>query len=343
MAPRAHLVGVVGAAVAIAVTALNPVIAASRSRGEAASSAAQTDTGPVAAASPPTLPEISLPQPGLAGAPTTTETALSSAVPAPMSMPAGASIDEFRSLAAGVIGPTDDVVADLSVFVPTPHGIPSPSDTSITEFSVHIYPYSGGGYSTASITFTSSATPSDLLTFYETTLTAAGHRQTGDTVDNDDLASIRTLTFANPGSLYDYAEIEVSIQDYESETDTDTVRLDITDSATADMLAPFTDWTAGMPIPDGGGLSDAGITVMSTFSSSVSLSANYEYPDFSPTDLEREFEANLPGGGYSLDPDDVEGLTQLAGTDVIYATVYFYDAFPAGATVDLTVTFELGP
>lgn len=304
------------------------------------------DIAPVTASAAvpvPTLPVISLPIPGVdppaeVSAPTQSpEASMASAT-------AEASLAEFSALAPTVVGPTGDIVAGLSLFVPVPDGIHSPTDATITAFSVDIYPYALGGYYAASVTFTSSANGADLLTFYETTLTAAGLLQTGDTASNDDLAASRTLTFAVPDSAQGTAEIEVSVRNPRSPTMVDTVRLGITDLATSDMLAPFSEWTAGMPLPAGGELSEAGFVVSNDFGLSLSLRSRYDYLNTTAGELETEFEANLPSGGYSLAAADVEdGLTELAGTDLIFATVSFSEGFRADASVNVSAAFELGP
>lgn len=290
----------------------------------------------------PTLPVISLPLPGVdppgdTNAPSQPpEAALATVAP-------GASVDEFSALASTVVGPTGDVVADLSSFVPMPEGIQSPPDATITAFSVNIYPYALGGYYNASVTFTSSANAADLLTFYETTLTAGDLLQIGDTASNDDLAASRTLTFAVPDSAQGTAEIEVSVRSPRSPTMVDTVRLGVTDLATSDMLTPFSEWTAGMPLPAGGELSEAGFVVSNDFGLSLSLRSRYDYLDTTAGDLETEFEANLPSGRYSLAPADAEdGLTELAGTDLIFATVSFSEGYRADASVNVSAAFELG-
>lgn len=325
--------------------AVVPFAAASPSGDAAGSRLGLGDIVPVTASGGvpvPTLPVISLPIPGVdppgeTGAPTQSpEASMASAT-------VGASVAEFSALAPTVIGPAADVVADLSLFVPLPDGIRSPPDATITAFSVSIYPYTLGGYYNASVTFTSSATAGDLLTFYETTLTAAGLLQTGDTASTDDLAVSRTLTFAVPDSAEGAAEIEVSVRSPRSPTMVDTIRLGVTDLATSDMLTPFGGWTEGMPLPAGGELSEAGFVVSDDFGLSLSLRSRYDYRNTTPGDLETEFEANLPSGGYSLAPDDAdEGLTELIGTDLIFATVSFSEGYRADASANVSAAFELG-
>ena len=82
--------------------------------------------------------------------------------------------EELRDAAADVLGPTDDVAAAMAPFATLPDALATPAGTEIAWFSTTI-DLDEGGWSTADVELVVDGTVDDVVTFYETTLAAAGY------------------------------------------------------------------------------------------------------------------------------------------------------------------------
>ena len=240
-----------------------------------------------------------------------------------------------------ILGPSDDVVGELAVFVAVPDGIPTPTTATVTDATLSVYPYDLGGYYSAEIRFESDAPTSDLIAFYETTLTAAGYVQIGDTLQITDFGTTTTLRFTNPQSALDMADVAVNVSDYAELPDD--VRLEFSDVASESDLLPFVGWSETLPLPPDGTAVSSWWNVSTLIFPSISVSLDIEYPVITPEELEQTFEAGLPTGGYALASEDVAGSTEMSSTSLYTASANYYAGYPDGSTADVTIGLEIDP
>ncbi len=259
----------------------------------------------------------------------------------PEPVPADASINELGAIAESIFGPSDDVVAELARFVSVPEQIPTPTSATITDASLGIYPYSINGYYSASVTFTSDSSTADIVTFYETTLAAAGFVQLGDTVRDTSFGTEWTLRFDLPDSTYDYAELTVIVSDNDPDIGDDT-RLEFTGAAGPDALAPFVGWTGELPLVDGGKPTNSFFLISSLIVPTMGVSLDIDYPQVSADELQSQFEAALPAGGFALETTDGDSTT-LSSSRMSYLTVDFNEGYPVGASAGILGGIELDP
>ena len=252
-----------------------------------------------------------------------------------------AQITEMFALSDQLIGPTSDVAASLRAFAMIPDGIPSPVDSTIQDFSIDYYGESGYFYATA--TFTSSASPGDVVVFYETMLTAAGFTLNADDVqtDPDSARDTHALEFGIPGSAYDGASIRVQI-----ETDDDPViRLAITDSVGPETLEAFRGWARGMPAVSDGVPVRANLSAFSDPNLVLTVSTEYVFADRTPDELTAEIRGDLADGvgGFSIDTDSDEGGTVITmdHTVIVDPIADVSDADSQGATMLITGSLQI--
>ncbi len=74
----------------------------------------------------------------------------------------------------------------------------------------------------------------------------------------------------------------------------------------------------------------------------MGVSLDIDYPQVSADELQREFEAALPAGGFALESTDGNSTT-LSSSHMSYLTVDFSDGYPVGASAGILGGIELDP
>lgn len=168
---------------------------------------ATTPTTSVAAAAPTSGATTS---PPLTAAPTTTA-----------ALSAGADLPDIVAALDAVLGPTDDIAAELSPFVTLPDGIATPKGTSIEYFDSTLSAASTDDAAPLPARYRldlivqTDASPDDVGVFFETTMADAGYALLSATDDEKQEISVRELEYEIPDrgpttqlsvKIYDVAE-----------------------------------------------------------------------------------------------------------------------------------------
>jgi hypothetical protein len=264
--------------------------------------------------------------PGITPAGTTSPATTSPGTPAPAdatgAVPEGASVEQLAAAARDVLGPTDNAIAELSRFLAVPTDIPTPRQSTVTDFSLNVR---WGYYKredaeafgakepilTAGIGVyvETPATAEDVATFYEAGLAAAGYPLTGDEGDQ----ASRTLVFGFPRSTFKWDTVRVVVSDGGNAGSTG-VELYVNHRTEQSALERLDAWPGTIPaVPDLATVS-ATIDVTAPFVAGdpydgVDLNVQYEVPgtkvarslpDRVIRELHDEIVAALPSDGYRL-------------------------------------------
>jgi hypothetical protein len=252
-------------------------------------------------------------------------------------------MEQLAAVAAEMFGPTDDLVGELSPWLPVPTGIPTPPGAELIDFSFSIDATAEGGSYYASIDFTSTDAPADLVTFYETSMPALGFTKTSDGTQTEQGSSQRDMSFEGPDPAFGYGGLTVQVLD----SDIDYGRLTWSYDTSVASLAPFTGWFADLPVPPGGVIYSGGMNSFTGFGSrTVSVSTSFEYVGVAQPDTMATMIGAFPTSDFTLDTDDDPDdeffyISSPRFPDGISAYLYDWD-FPEGSSrLALDTSFEL--
>ena len=266
--------------------------------------------------------------PELVEQPATSTTAVPDTT-APTAAPTGGNtVDDLLASARSVYGPSTDAVAAIAAFLPVPAGIPTPDGADVFAFSARIDPGSGDELITSGdVTFSAPGTLTDLATFYETTLTAAGYTRTGSADDTTSAGEpVKRLEFAIPGSDWGGAGVEVTIID---RTEVRTVEIQIDDrpdqAAAAAAKERLGAWADSFP-GRGADVVDYQVSLsVQTVSGPYIVLGNAGYGTLPRADQVAAIVGAVPDGTYTIDPSraPTEGEVALVreGFDEVVALV----------------------
>lgn len=259
----------------------------------------------------PTLPtgtEASLPS---APEPSAESTAppSSAAVPLPeIDLHPNASATELVAAASRLLNDgteqTDDIAADLAPLVPVPFAFRSPVDVTITRASVA---YHDSGVFTALVDFTSPASPADLVLFFETTLVGSSYVENRAPVVDGGITMLSYSRPDVPAESTSLLVIDVSGQESGEESGEESggfVSLALTEPLDSSVLAAFTGWAPGIPLPESGQLPTSARFYIERGASGrpvVNVETTYAFSDLEPDELVEAFTAGLEESPYAVD------------------------------------------
>jgi hypothetical protein len=274
-----------------------------------------------------------------AAAPTT------AAVPAPIALGPGATVQQFQAALVPVVGPTTDIGSELvPLGLTAPAGIPTPEGTTLEDISVYYYPDvddpARSSYD-ATMTFTATVPAADMITMFQTELTAAGYIQTADSVENEEGRQERWLTYDIPDSAYENAELVVAIVD----GDSDFAQLEIRHALDPAAINIFSSWATGLPLVDQATeIYDASLRLNnygSNYEASVRTSWTLPIP---AADAHAQLLAALLSTPYTIDPDYEadDNTVYLVGGEFLTLSVSTNEGYPEDtSTLSASATFDI--
>jgi len=97
-----------------------------------------------------------------------------------------------------------------------------------------------------------------------------------------------------------------------------------------------------LPLLDGGKPTNSFFLISSLIVPTMGVSLHIDYPQVSADELQSQFEAALPAGGFALETTDGDSTT-LSSSRMSYLTVDFNEGFPVGASAGILGGIELDP
>ncbi|MGH9113968.1 MAG: hypothetical protein ACRDZN_16960 [Acidimicrobiales bacterium] len=284
------------------------------------------DTPATTSTTTPTATPTTTPTPPPPSAPTTTATP-----PAPTTIPAATAsttttsaapvaapvtLDQMRTNAMNMLGPTADLAAEFAPFgISWPAAIFTPTGSQIADFSIRVsrFEYAPlGGSFTAHATFSFTNRATDVIALYQRALPAAGFVQVGDAIHNEDAGQFRVLTYQPPNPTYDSAELTITVLD--AANGAAAARIELTDGISSVALDQFNAWS-GLRLPDGAVLRSASVgTVINTYNHDVTLQlgATYDVPLVALA-AQDQLITGLESSPYTVDPSSSNGVFKLSG------------------------------
>jgi len=261
--------------------------------------------------------------------------------PAADPVPAGATLDQLHDAAAAMFGPTEDLIGRFAPWVPVPSGIPTPPGAELLDFSINLDAGDEPRYH-ATVDFSSTSSPAELVTFFDDAMTAAGFTKVADGTQGSEGSTQRDLEFERPDPRSG-GPVTVQILD----ADVDFGRLSWSYGATDAALAPFSAWFGAVPVAPGGQLYGAAInTLRGPGGRSVTVSSSLQYPGTDPATVRQTVLDAMPAAGFALSGgDDPAGeFWTLRSSHLPELSVHVYDWSPppGSARCSISVSFGLG-
>jgi hypothetical protein len=247
----------------------------------------------------------------------------------------GATVQQLQAVLAQVPGPATDLVAPLAPLgLIAPPGIPTPQGTAIEDVSIYYYPNVENpvrSYYDATLTFTTDVAAADMITLFQTELTAAGYVQTADSVENQDGRQERWLTYDIPQSAFEDAEVTIAIVD----GDGDFGQLNVQHQLDPAAIGIFSSWPTGMPlIGQATSIDDASLR-LNNFGGNYEASVRTSWTlPIAAADAHAQLLAALPSTPYTVDPsyEGDENTAYLVGGEFLDLSVYTGEGYPEGTT-----------
>ena len=248
--------------------------------------------------------------------PVETTTTVVEAEPAESSTDSGASLspdaplEEVQAILADVLGSTDDVATEARRLAQFPADVPTLPDALI--FDVQFEVARGGeGFPlrhSNRVSYWTTATGPDALTFYDAELAARGYEildtTSQESGDGATAAAIRT-SLGDDGTLSERT-LEVVIRTGDYEGTQVAFWFQAADSDTAQAL-PYASWTSSSPLPEAGGLQRVTLgnlpigTPLEVRSNSGSIGAVFAFDALDEATLRTQIgEVLASGGEYTL-------------------------------------------
>lgn len=335
----------IGAAVGIGFIAVGSARADDNSSTACVATTVEGAASPAAAAAPTSAAAATTAAPTTAAGAATTAVAPTTApaVPTTAAAPAAdsvvlgpdATVQQFQAVLAQVPGPTTDFAAPLAPLgLTAPAGVPTPQGTAIEDVSIYYYPDAedpARSHYDATLTFTADVAAADMVTLFQTELTAAGYIQTADSVENQDGRQERSLTYDIPESAYENAEVTIAIVD----GDGDFGQLNVRHQLDPAAINIFSSWPTGMPLVDQATSIDDASLRLNNFGGNyeASIRSSWTLP-IPAADAHAQLLAALPSTPYTIDPsyEGDENSTHLVGGEFLDLSVYTSEGYPEGTT-----------
>jgi hypothetical protein len=231
-------------------------------------------------------------------------------------VPEAAGVEVLVAAARSVLGPTDDLVASLAPFATLPEDISTPENAEVVAFSLEHRNDVNGNRFRAGVTFDSSGTSADIVTFYDATLTAAGYTAVRSGERSDMGRPVRFVSFAGP----DVGEsLTVTVPDASGPSWTE---LDLGPYVDAESPLGFVErlgaWPGEIPGARAARAWGASIGTLPRDAGEpdvLALTVNYEVTGTTPEDLHGAILDALPTDAYRLTDagtaQDEDGWTSL--------------------------------
>ncbi len=238
-------------------------------------------------------------------------------------------------------GRTNDIAGEMNRFVTFP-SVPTPDQAELIELRADVRTTADGRYHsiTSEITLTATGSVEEIIDLYQSNATGLNWTSSTQSEQMVDGLLTRQLTFEIPGSIYQLDDFELRVRGQGPAKSRTEVRLrfvelaEISDGVVFDRLVG---WAAGLPLPDGGQITGAGIQTSSIGRNSLHYSLGLVYEDLGPGDLADTLRTALPSPTFDIEPrprigDPTDNWVYLQSPFFLDATVSTHSVASTGGT-----------
>lgn len=259
----------------------------------------------------------------------TTEPVWSESEVVPEALAPDASAEQIRLAAEQMLGPTNDVVAQMNRLVPFPD-LAVPDRVDVIEFRAdsRLALDTVRTMVTAEVAFTADGTPAELVEFFEEVLGSEGATPTVRAERLQGAQVVQLLGFdleAEPGTT---EELELEIRSATDLEGSSRCRVDLRHVAVGPVAEDlqggelFLGWISGLPLPTEGIVTGGGIQTSSLGRRSLHYNLDLSYERKDPQAVASELRAALPSGDFAADP---RPPTDDATDNWVFLNTSFFD------------------